>query len=408
MKSRSNADISTNLQSPGSDDFKSKHYHGLDALRAFAAFLGFVLHSAMPYIDLGRISIWPVHSQSHSTILYYLVTWIHLFRMPVFFMLAGFFACLIYHNKQISSFISNRFKRIVIPFLVFWLVPSAFSVVTIVLSNLLSHSHFSIHPMYEKLREIGGLWFLYYLILMQLAHILVRFTVNSSSKKVQYWLASCIANLRKVIMMLAFITIAIIALLFGHGLSWLRYPPSVLALHFPLFFFYASFYLAGCMLAKNSDFFQLVTRYSWTFLLLSMVAFGFLLMIMQPYFTIDGMLNLATLCIIYLVSWLTTLALFGLVVRYFQKKSRVITYLAESSYWLYLSQFSVILVMQIILVRTHLPLYSQFILICIGSMAVCLISYAVFIRRRPWATYVDGASIKPNIDADRPVQHAEA
>ena len=96
-------------------------YHGLDGLRAFAMLLGIVLHATLPYFALGA---WPQNSyflygDNFSEPLYALFEFIHVWRMPVFFLLAGFFANLVLARRSFAYFYKDRLKRIVIPLVIF-------------------------------------------------------------------------------------------------------------------------------------------------------------------------------------------------------------------------------------------------------------------------------------------------
>ena len=74
-------------------------YHGLDALRGIAMLLGIVLHAAIPYYPDLPPDIWPTDRNS-SEVIRLIMDFIHMWRMPVFFMLAGFFANLIISRKS--------------------------------------------------------------------------------------------------------------------------------------------------------------------------------------------------------------------------------------------------------------------------------------------------------------------
>ena len=65
-----------------------ERYHGLDALRGIAMLLGIVLHAAIPYYP--DLEMWPKDRNS-SEVIGLIFDFIHMWRMPVFFMLAGFF-----------------------------------------------------------------------------------------------------------------------------------------------------------------------------------------------------------------------------------------------------------------------------------------------------------------------------
>ena len=92
-------------------------FHGLDVLRGLAMMLGIVLHAALPYIPDVE-AFWPAdESSSHVTNIIF--QFIHIWRMPLFFILAGFFANLFISNKSWKSWWGNRLLRIGLPLMVF-------------------------------------------------------------------------------------------------------------------------------------------------------------------------------------------------------------------------------------------------------------------------------------------------
>jgi glucan biosynthesis protein C len=100
----------------------SIRYHGLDALRGLAMLLGIVLHAALPYMPNIEV-LWPADERSSFGILA-VFEFIHMWRMPVFFMLAGFFANLIISRRTWKSWWGNRLLRIGLPMIVFWPIMS--------------------------------------------------------------------------------------------------------------------------------------------------------------------------------------------------------------------------------------------------------------------------------------------
>ncbi|MQF48795.1 hypothetical protein FIM08_02700 [SAR202 cluster bacterium AC-647-N09_OGT_505m] len=97
-------------------------YHGLDALRGTAMLLGIVLHAALPYMPNIEL-VWPADERSSLGILT-VFEFIHIWRMPVFFILAGFFANLIISRRSWKSWWGNRLLRIGLPIIVFWPIMS--------------------------------------------------------------------------------------------------------------------------------------------------------------------------------------------------------------------------------------------------------------------------------------------
>lgn len=94
----------------------NKRWHDLDALRGFAMLLGIVLHAALPFVpDLG----WFFEDEKKHDGIYLIYAAIHGFRMPLFFLLSGFFAAMLLKKKGIRFYTQHRFKRIVLPLIIF-------------------------------------------------------------------------------------------------------------------------------------------------------------------------------------------------------------------------------------------------------------------------------------------------
>ena len=91
--------------------------HALDAVRGSALLLGLVLHSTMSFI----FPI-PVADNSPSTTLFVIFYIIHIFRMAVFYFIAGFFAHMVFHRRGLKEFVKDRAKRIGIPLVAGWLI----------------------------------------------------------------------------------------------------------------------------------------------------------------------------------------------------------------------------------------------------------------------------------------------
>ncbi len=85
--------------------------HDLDALRTFAMLLGIALHAALAYIGAG----WVVSDQRTSAGLGMLVAATHGFRMPLFFLLSGFFTAMLWRRRGPAYLLSQRARRVLLP-----------------------------------------------------------------------------------------------------------------------------------------------------------------------------------------------------------------------------------------------------------------------------------------------------
>ncbi len=85
----------------------------LDALRAAVMLLGIVLHAGLSFTPFP----WPVQDERQSGFYWLLFAAIHGFRMPVFFLLSGFFTAMLWRRRGLRSMLSHRFRRVLLPFL---------------------------------------------------------------------------------------------------------------------------------------------------------------------------------------------------------------------------------------------------------------------------------------------------
>ena len=90
--------------------------HDLDALRAFAMLLGIVLHGAMSFIP-GAGVFWGVQDSQSSRVYGVLLSLIHGWRMPLFFVVSGFFTAMLWQKRGLRALLIHRFKRIFLPLL---------------------------------------------------------------------------------------------------------------------------------------------------------------------------------------------------------------------------------------------------------------------------------------------------
>ncbi|MEM7360737.1 MAG: acyltransferase family protein [Pseudomonadota bacterium] len=148
---------------------QSQRFHGLDFLRGLMMSLGLVLHSAQMYMVNPVLDYYwdPARSLSMDILLF----WINTFRMPVFFMLSGFFTAMLLRRRGPQQMFQDRYRRIVIPFLVF-LPPLALvmTALRIIARNVMATGELGFDLNYiedpEQLwNNTHNLWFLYYLIL---------------------------------------------------------------------------------------------------------------------------------------------------------------------------------------------------------------------------------------------------
>ena len=108
-----------------SDDPAFARRHDLDALRGWAMLLGLVLHLAMMFLPQ---RVWPVVDREPVAWSGWLVSLVHGFRMPLFFLLSGFFTAMLWRKRGLAALVWHRVRRILLPLVlgVVFIVPAFF------------------------------------------------------------------------------------------------------------------------------------------------------------------------------------------------------------------------------------------------------------------------------------------
>ncbi|MCY4515429.1 MAG: acyltransferase family protein, partial [Candidatus Tectomicrobia bacterium] len=139
--------------------------YDMDALRTVAMLLGVILHSAVFLIDE---DLWPVHvdtyleGRSNERNPYaILFSAIHGFRMPVFFLISGFFAAMLLEKRGLGRMAMHRMKRLALPFAI-----AALTIVPLTSRLLLGDALDLPWWPIAWVDHLWHIWFLWYLMLL--------------------------------------------------------------------------------------------------------------------------------------------------------------------------------------------------------------------------------------------------
>jgi peptidoglycan/LPS O-acetylase OafA/YrhL len=88
--------------------------HDLDAVRAFAMLLGIALHACLSFSTLP----WIVRDTRQSELYSLFMMAVHGFRMPLFFLVSGFFTAMLWRRRGLAALLKQRALRILLPCLV--------------------------------------------------------------------------------------------------------------------------------------------------------------------------------------------------------------------------------------------------------------------------------------------------
>jgi len=85
--------------------------HDLDAVRAFAMLLGIALHASLSFSTIP----WFVRDTRQSELYSVFMMAVHGFRMPLFFLVSGFFTAMLWRRRGLAALLKQRAVRIVLP-----------------------------------------------------------------------------------------------------------------------------------------------------------------------------------------------------------------------------------------------------------------------------------------------------
>ncbi len=353
---------------------KTERIHALDALRAVMMMLGIVLHATEPY-SLGTDAFWPKDPHSRSALMNYIFGIIHVFRMPIFFLIAGFFGALLYYERGPKSMLKNRFSRVVLPFFVFLLflhpiIVSAFSFTESAFETKVSPivTTLSVLP-----RITYHLWFLYYLIFITvlsfgLATCMRR--IPSVSRFVQRsfnWL------MRRRLFFILTLSIVVFALLVWMWDTWISTSVSFTP-NLPVLVAYSVFYFFGWVLFKSRGLLDSFLKFDRQYLGLAVLVFTG----KEIYHSAMGDVVYGALNAI--VVWFFVFGFIGVFMRMFSNHSSSLRYISDASYWVYLIHLPLTGFIPGLLVDLPVSAFVKFLIVVALTTVFSFATYHTLVR----------------------------
>lgn len=363
--------------------------HYMDHLRALAMLAGVFFHAALAFSPLMQ-GFFPTADRQNSVWVDAVVWGLHLVRMPLFFLVAGFFAAWVIERRGGMAFARQRVRRIALPFLVAWpLVWLSLSAAVVWAVENVQHPS----PFLVMVREwmqmenppqaplgTSHLWFLYYLLLLAVLHWVVR--TLDLSRAVSWVLARPPAWL---LLGLPLVLVPALA-----SVSAPHPAPEGLLPQFWAIVFYGSFFALGALLHGRQAWLERARTYTPWLLVgsaLLYAAFLWRLSVEPPSMTQPtaswGMATLEA----FLSVWLTVLCLVA-GQRLLNRPSATLQYLAKSAYWTYLLHLPLLFALQFAMMDSVMAWPLKFALASGATLAICLLSYQLLVRHTPLRRFV--------------------
>jgi len=375
----------------------SERFHSLDALRASALLLGIALHATMSFLPGFRDTGWPISDVSESASMGVLFYVVHIFRMATFFLVAGFFARLLFQRLGIGGFIKNRLRRIALPLLAFFPVVMPLCILPIVWAArqaVAAGTRMAGGPPagFPKGFSWGHFWFLYLLLVLYALVLIGRAVVAAADRQGSF--RSVVDRvLRKALeLRIAPVLLAapLAALLYSTP-WWLQWSgiPTPLAGFVPSLPAVACFgaaVLFGWCLHRQQSLFELLRRDCVLYLGIAVAASVVALSIAgvkMKALTVIAMtpeIRAAYAFAYMLAVWCWCLGLTGAAVAWLSAPSARWRYLSDASYWMYLVHVPIIWALQAWMMRWSIHWSIKYALILSIAGVLLLASYHYLVR----------------------------
>ena len=387
--------------------------HALDNLRASMMWLGIVLHVAAQHL-VGESPL-PWRDAARSPVADLLVALIHAFRMPVFFIVAGFFAALLVERRGLKGLVRHRFRRLAVPFMVFWPpIAIAMSLLVMVYLTRAVHGRFGIDwalmppPGAQPLINTYHLWFLYLLWWFVVATALGGVLLRHVPQAVPAALLAGLRRLGSAWWGFALLSVPLVAVGAGYpnGIvtplgSFL--PPAAEWVHNGVFFVF------GLALWRARDgLLPLYSRRWWVYLGAGVpffLAAGALVDL--PRRGVDLPFQAAWVAMAYnATSWLWCFGLIGLFNRHLSSHRPWLAYLADSSYWVYLVHMLGTIGFGAVIVTWPLGALPKMLINITVTSVVALCSYHWLVRSTAVGRLLNGPGGRTTAPAGPPTAPA--
>ncbi|MFN3323086.1 MAG: acyltransferase family protein [Bryobacteraceae bacterium] len=357
--------------------------HALDSLRGSMMLLGIWIHAACNYVTF-PLPVWPYKDSATSPLLDLPLMFIHVFRMPIFFVMAGFFARMLWERIGTPAFVKHRATRILLPFLVCWPLLFFTTRAGFIYANTLPSPDawsetWAILRAGEYPITTAHLWFLYYLMYFYAAMFAWRLFSDKGRQRIDAGFRRLLQSPWRPLIFAIPTSISFYPMRSG-GLD----TEAGFLVHPKILFAYGIFFAFGFLLHRQADLLTGFCRNAW-----KLVVGAILLFPVQAAFqfrVVTGLPDyqpgphLGAIITGAVIVWLLVFGLTGLFVRYLNGSRAWVRYLADASYWIYLMHLPLMIWIPAALSQMPLPALVKFALVIVISVPILLLSYHYLVR----------------------------
>jgi peptidoglycan/LPS O-acetylase OafA/YrhL len=394
----------------------AERFHALDAVRGGALVLGVFFHAAMSFMPGPQI--WVVMDASRSTELSVLFFVLHIFRMTVFFVLAGFFARMLLERRGLGGFIANRATRILAPLVAFWPLTMAAIIAVVIWVAVRANGGAAPEgppppPLTVGTFPLTHLWFLYVLLFFYAGALVLRWLVVLIDRggmlraRVLDPLVRVIAGPAAPVLLA--IPVAAALYLTPDWYMWFGIPAldTGLVPKATGFMIYGLAFGLGWLINRQPQILQGWGARWGVYVGPAIAATVACLLIAgtAPLLTpaTQDMRTLGYAAAYAFAIWAWTVTIVGFAVRHLAGRSPARRYLADASYWIYIVHLPLVMALQAAFAPYDWPWFAKYPLILAIAFAIMLASYQWFVRYSFIGAILNGRKHKPaKVQAARP------
>lgn len=338
----------------------------LDAARGALMILGVFLHSAAIFQTSGN---WVVADPDRSVFFDWFSQFIHVFRMPTFFWISGYFFAMTAGKTGSSNALKKRLPRIAIPLVVSWVT---FNVAQVVLSGALSGQSVT-----EALRNgvpAFHLWFLVdLLVFCAIGAVLMPTLSGPTMRRV----AQLCRSPGCQIATLSIGSFLLMILVHESGSAYTQFWGEVtlygLATYFP-------FFMVGAWMFQNDEVrLRFVAKPAVLFPLGVIGACVCEAQCASSHGVYCGLLTLLKIGFI----WLAVGSLLGLFQRLFNRESKFAAFLSDASYSIFLSHHLLVVALGFLLLSVPIPAVIKFLVISFSTITLAALWHVRIVKPNP-------------------------
>ena len=374
--------------------------HGLDAVRGIALLLGLVVHASMSWLP-GAQHFWVTHDASPGELAGLLFYVPHMFRMLLFFLVAGLFARLACERLGTLAFVRDRARRIAIPLATLWF-PMLMMIVAVLAWNawLVNDGHIPPAPKTPPLSPrnfpLTHLWFLYVLLLCYAAALAMRATLGRNTMVLRVADAGVRVLASPIGPLLLALPLGTALVTHAKWYAWFGTPTPDQSLYPSLAacVAFGSAFGFGWLLQRQQALMQhWATRWPLHLAIAALATIGCLLHVGLAPKLVPATRDMATIAyaIAYAVAgWSWTFAIVGLGLRFLSGHSPVRRYLADASYWIYIAHLPLVMALQVAMSRVAWPWFVEVTMVLALATGLLLLSYDLLVRNSFIGAWLNG------------------